>query len=79
MEKSNAYLLNLSVLLLGTAVALISLNESSLSVYIGFFTLEYFACALIYRPSGRAYQLISATVFVAWIVTAALSVAGYGI
>ncbi len=79
MEKSNLYLLNLSVLLLATVVSLISLNETLISVYAGFFAVEYFACALIYRPSGQAYLLISATIFVLWAITAVLTVAGIGI
>jgi predicted membrane protein len=78
LEKSNIYLITLSFLLFATIVSLISVNETHLSVYIGFLAMEYFACALIYRPGGDMYKLISATLFIFWAVTAALTVAGLG-
>ena len=78
MERSNAYLLTLSTFLYATVVSLISVKETHLSVYIGFIAMEYFGCSLVYKPPGQVYQLISATLFVIWAATAALTVAGLG-
>jgi hypothetical protein len=79
MERSNIYLFSLAVLLFATCIALILANVTLLEVYIGFFALEYFACGLIYRPPGQAYQIISATLLILWLATALLSVSGIGI
>ncbi len=79
MERSNIYLISLATLLFATSIALISARVTFLEVYIGFFALEYFACALIYRPPGQAYQIISVTLFILWLATALLSVSGIAI
>ena len=66
------------MLLYVTVIPLAALGENHLNVYLGFFALEYFACSIIFKPKAKAYDLISVTLFVIWVITAILSVARLG-
>ena len=60
--------------MMATVSALSALGEIRLDVYVSLFTVCYFASTALYQPRKRGYDLVGATLFLAFAYIVALKI-----
>ena len=74
MERENAYLLLLAILMFSSVVSLSALGVTKLALYVAVLSLSYFAASFLVRPRRRGLDLVGFSVLVLFLASAALEV-----